>query len=124
MRSIKQFITDLIKKPPMIFPFIGGFHLFWLIRTALTMSRLTIGWDTIQLSWMAAYTICWLAMCDLRKWAAWGYMGLTAIDLGIFFLTKSVYDRDLSTSALLGLNVVFCLFILLYFKRFGNGSRQ
>jgi hypothetical protein len=120
MRNIKQFITDLIKKPPMIFPFIGGFHLFWLVRTALHTRAATLTSDTIQLAWMTGYTLFWLAMCDLRKWGAWGYMILTAVDLGLFFLPKSAYDRDLYTSSLLGMNVVFCLFILLYFKRFNK----
>ena len=123
MRNFKQVITDLIKKPPMLFPFIALAHLLWLVWTIWNNTSVPVGGvEWLQVLWLLVYTICWLAACDLRKWGAIGYMLLTMTNVVIFLTARTVYARDVYMSSIFLIDVMFCFFLLLYYKRFGNNQ--
>jgi hypothetical protein len=81
-----------------IFPLIDLFHVLWLVRAVWTASRGPVLIEWLQVGWMVAYTVFWLAMCDLRKWGALGYMLLTALNLALFFFLRSIHNKDLYTA--------------------------
>lgn len=124
MRNIKQLATDLVRKPPMIFPLIGLFHVLWLVRTTWSASQEPFGIMWVQVAWLAGYTTFWIAMCDLRKWGAWGYILLTALDIALFFTVSGRDARNFYTSDIIFGDVLFCLFVLLYFRRFKNDQKR
>ena len=75
------------------------------------------GVEWLQVAWMAGYTFFWIAICDLRKWAAFGYIALTLLNIALFFSLKSVYDKDVYSSSLFLVDALFSFFILVFFKR-------
>lgn len=118
MRNFGTFIRDVIRKPPVIFPWIALFHVvmlayvLWIFHTEPLFS---VGW--LQPLWMLGYTVCWLFVCDMRRWAAYGYMLLTSVNLLLYAFSGDVILRDLYTSALLLIDAGFCVFIMIYFRR-------
>jgi len=67
---------------------------------------------------MLGYTVFWIATCDHRRWGAWGYIALTMLN-GILFLTiKNVTDRELYMSPLFLFDDMFCVLLLVFYKRF------
>ncbi|GAA4459343.1 hypothetical protein GCM10023093_00150 [Nemorincola caseinilytica] len=115
MRSFKTFVTDLVRKPPILLPFVAGAHIAGLVWVA-------IGTDSagglIQVAWLVAYTICWLATCDLRRWGVYGYLALTIANTLLYVGLKNVYDRDMYVSNLFLIDILFSFFLVLYFKKF------
>ncbi len=118
MRSF-NFIRDIIRKPPVIFPWVALFHVVmlayvtWLFSTEPMFSA---GW--LQPLWMLAYTVCWIFICDLRRWAAYGYILLTSVNLLLYVLCKDVVAREMYTSSFSLIDVGFCFFVLFFFRRF------
>ena len=108
----------ILTKPPMLFPWVALFHItmlgfiVWLYRDVPVMS---LAW--LQPLWLLCYTICWLAICDLRRWGAYGYLALTSINLILYATVSNAMLKELYTSPLFLIDVVFCLFILFYFRR-------
>ena len=122
MRNISSFFRDIVKKPPLVFPYMALFHVvmflftLWTYRTEPVFS---VGW--IQPLWMLLYTVFWLFVCDMRKWAAWGYLAITTFNLVLKFSLHSKADVDLYVSTMstaIYLDVLFSFFILFYYKRF------
>lgn len=119
MRSFKTFIGDVIRKPPVIFPWVALFHVvmlgyvIWLFHTDPLFSP---GW--LQPLWLLGYTVCWIFICDLRRWGAYGYLLLTSANLLVYALSKDHLAREIYTSSLLLIDVGFCFFILFFFRRF------
>jgi len=117
VRDIKTFFRDLIKKPPQLFPLVALFHIAMLIYAVFADIGNPDMTVQIQVYWMLAYTIFWLFVCDMRKWAAIGYLLLT--------VTNLVLNIPLRTTAYSGygshmfiLDVLFSFFLLFYYKRF------
>jgi hypothetical protein len=97
-----------------MFPLVALFHIIMLaysIWNAHTEPLSSIIW--LQPLWMVAYTISWLFVCDLRRWAAYSYMILTAVNLTLFAVHITDYG-----SALFLMDIVFSFFILVYIKKF------
>jgi hypothetical protein len=119
MRGFKEFFVDIVRKPPMLFPLVGLFHVLWLVRTVWTMRHAPLGGiEYLQVLWMLGYTIFWIGICDLRKWAALGYMAITILNFILFFSLKNIYDKDLFTSSLFLIDGLFSFFVLFYYKKF------
>ncbi|MGN6568181.1 MAG: hypothetical protein ACTHJ0_09525 [Flavipsychrobacter sp.] len=116
MRDIKTFVRDLIKKPPQLFPLVALFHIAMLIYTIWNDIGESYLW--IQILWIVGYTIFWFFICDMRKWAAIGYLSLTVIDLILRFALKSPNDLAIYVSDMFILDVLFSFFVLFYYKRF------
>ena len=118
MRSFKVFFTDIIRKPPILFPFVGLFHILWLLWTI---------WDDrqepfpdmvwLEMLWMIGYTFFWLAACDLRKWGALGYILLTSLNVVISLAAHYGKISSAWSSNMFLIDVVLSMFILFYFKK-------
>jgi hypothetical protein len=104
----------------MVFPLVGLFHILWAAQTAWTMRDLPMGIDWLPVLWMVAFTICWLAACDLKKWGALGYIGLIMAELVLYLVLKTQAERDVYLSTLFLIDIAFGIIILVYYKRFGE----
>jgi hypothetical protein len=119
LRSLKEFIVDLVRKPPILFPLVGLFHILWLFWTIWDDRFLAFpGIEWLQVLWMIGYTVCWLAVCDLRKWGALGYIALTVLNVALHFAVKNGKVSELYMSNLFLVDGIFSLFLVFYYKLF------
>ena len=119
MRNSKLFIRDILKKMPVVFPLVAGFHVLWLCITLTDFKTSGLSSEfMIRASWMILFTIFWIAACDRRKWGAMGYLTLTLIDISLFIFLKTPYQRLTYLSSLYLLDAIFSFFLLFYFKQF------
>ncbi len=119
MRSFKEFIKDVVIKPPMMFPMVGGIHvlwLAWLIWSNHAEPFPNLIW--LGVAWMMGYTVCWIAACDLRKWGALGYMFLTLLNSSLYLARLNGNIATDYISDILLIDALFSFFLLYYFKRF------
>jgi hypothetical protein len=114
----QSFIKRIWQKPPVLFPWVALFHIvmmlfsIWNYRTEPILS---LAW--VQPLWIVLYTITWVFVCDMKKWAALVYIGLTTLNLFLRFWLSEQYKNDL-TDTLFPLDVLFTFFVMFYFKRF------
>src|ERR1035437_7523279 len=112
-------LTDMIKKPPVLFPLVGLFHILWLLWIIWDDRHLPFpGIEWLQVLWMAGFAFFWIAACDLRKWGALGYIVLTLLNAVLFLFVKNVNDRDLYMSPVFLIGGLFSFFLIFYYKRF------
>lgn len=104
----------------MIFTWVALFHVLatvytiWLYHTEPFPS---VSW--IQPLWMVVYTISWIFICDMRRWAAYSYVFLTSLSLLLRFLLKmNATEISLYSSVLFPVDVMFSFFVLYFFRRF------
>lgn len=119
MRDIKTFARDIIKKPPAIFPWVALFHFVILVYQLWLYSDMpfpSLSW--LQPAWLLAYSIAWLFACDMRKWAALLYLGLTMLNLSLYLGFLNMAKQDLYSSPIYLIDVLFSFFILFFYKRF------
>lgn len=119
MRNPIQFIKDIATKTPIFFPMVALFHLFYLghsIYTDSTEPITSIIW--LQSLYALLYAIFWLGVCDMRRWAAWGYIALCSLNIALMFFLKNMHNGDLYYGSLFPTDVLFVFFILFYYKRF------
>jgi len=115
VRDIKTFFRDLIKKPPQLFPLVALFHIAMLIYVVLDNLSDTSQW--LQILWTVGYTIFWLFICDMRKWAAIGYLLLTVTNLVLNVPLRTTAYAVYGSNMFI-LDVLFSFFVLFYYKRF------
>jgi hypothetical protein len=114
-----SFLKRILRKPPLVFPWILLFHLFILCYTIWSYSEFPFPSEAwIAPLWLLVYTLCWLFVCDLRKWAAIAYLLLTMINMALSFFLKNATDLAVYTPPFLLIYILFSFFILFYFKRF------
>jgi len=119
LRSVKEFVTDIVRKPPILFPLVALAHVVWLLWTIWNDRSAPFGGiEWLQVLWLLGYTICWITASDFRKWGAIGYMLLTMVNITLFLTVKNYTNRDLYMSNMFLLDGVFSFFLLFYFKRF------
>jgi hypothetical protein len=123
LRSFKQFATDIVRNPPMLFPLVGVFHIFWLLLTVWSDRHEPFpGIVWLEVLWMAGYTIFWIAVCDLRKWGANGYIFLTLLNASLYLAIRSgKLSRDYLSNMFL-LDGLFSVFLVFYYKRFRSAN--
>ncbi len=118
MRNIKQFVSDIITKPPLLFPLVGLFHIIWFIGTIWDDRHVQfpdIAW--LEVLWIAGYAFFWLAASDLRKWGALGYILLTLLNICVYFaIANGKLPVDYMSNMFL-LDGLFSVFLLVYYKR-------
>lgn len=116
MRNFSTFISDIVRKPLVLFPLIALFHILMTVYTVWQ----DIGYSYLwwQIAWMVGYTFFWIFICDYRKWAAWGYLSLTSINLFLYYFAHSQTVMDKYVSSLFILDVLFSFFVLFFYKRF------
>lgn len=114
-----NFFKRIIKKPPVLFPLVALFHIglllygLWIYHTEPFPSAI---W--VQPLLMLCYTISWLFICDMKKWAALVYIGLTSINLILRFQLKSATDLMNFTDTLFPADVLFTFFVMFYYRQF------
>lgn len=99
----------------MLFPLVALFHiglLVFSIYNASTEPLSSLIW--LQPLWMLAYTITWLFVCGMQRWAAYTYIAVTTISLGIHFFIK----EELYHSSLFLIDAIFAMIVMSYIKRF------
>jgi hypothetical protein len=113
-------LIQWVSRPPLALPVIGGAHVLAFIYTFVTAAALgSVGWGYwLQPIWMFLYTFFWFVACTLRKWGVFGYVFLTVVNTLIYLFTSNVYTRDLYSSNLFLIDLLFCLPLLFYIKRF------
>lgn len=119
MRTIREFTIDLVKKPPIAFPLIGLFHLLWLFWTIYDDRSVPFP-DVVWLEalWMLAYTTCWIAACDNKKWGANGYIILTLLNAALFVAARYHKVPPVYVSNMFAVDVLFSMLLLYYYKNF------
>ncbi len=118
MRNFKEFSIDIVRKPPMLFPLVGLFHVLWLVWTIWDDRKepLDIAW--LEVVWLAGYTFFWIMACDLRKWGAMGYFALTLLNACLYFAASNhKINRDYFSNMFL-FDGLFSIFLLFYYKSF------
>ena len=119
MRNVKNAITDLVRKPPMLFPFIALFHvlfIFWIVWSDRNAPFPGIEW--LELVWMTGYTLFWLAACDLRKWGAQGYIVMALLNTGLFLAARNRMISTSYVSNMFIIDLLFSFFLVYYYKIF------
>ncbi len=118
LRDLKTFLKDITTQPPVLFPSVVLFHILWLLGAVWScVQQPTIGMG-LNVIWMIGYTAFWIGVSDQKKWGAFGYIGLTVINIIMYLSFKSHYDRAMYMSSLFLIDILFCFFIMFYFKRF------
>lgn len=115
-----SFFKRVWQKPPVLFPLVALFHIavsLYLLWDAIAdpVSTLFI----VQPVLMLIYTVVWIFVCDMKRWAALAYIGLVALNLVFLFLVPG--DGMLKTyftTSLFPSDVLFTFFVLFYYKRF------
>ncbi|MES2702254.1 MAG: hypothetical protein V4649_06420 [Bacteroidota bacterium] len=118
-RSTKQFLYDVTTKPPILFPLVAGFHIFWLLITLWGDRHEpfpNIVW--LEILWMIGYTAFWIAASDFRKWGANGYIVLTLLNTTVYLLVKSGKAPIGYLSNMFLLDGLFSVFLMFYYKHF------
>lgn len=108
------------KIAPAVFPWIGIFHVVLLLRSIWSyyIDEPIGGWILIQPVIMLLYTIAWLFVCDMKKWAGLAYLALTSINLLLRFLVSDASFLNSFTDTLFPADILFTFFVMFYFKRF------
>lgn len=113
------FFRRIIKKPPVLFPLVALFHIGMLLYTTWQFSPEPFPSPVwVQPLWWLLYTISWIFICDMKRWAAMMYIGLTALNLVLRYVIKSSVDLSNFTDAMFPVDVLFTFFVMFYFRRF------
>ncbi len=118
MRNVKTFLKDIITLPPVLFPCVALFHVLWLVWATVTCVQQPGQATMLNALWMLGYTVAWFGVADQKKWGAFGYIGVTVVNIMIYLSFKNPLERDQYMSSIFLIDVLFCFFILFYFKRF------
>lgn len=106
------------QKPPMAFPWIAVGHVAYLVYLVVDAIVDPVGTlMLVQPLYMLLYTIAWLFVCDMKKWAAYAYVGLTTLNLLLRMALTAEIDKAYFTDVIFPADVLFCFFVLFYFKR-------
>lgn len=132
-RDIGVFLRDVIRKPPTPFPYIAGFHVLMVLYVFIYWWGLPISYYYIELLWTFGFTVSWLYICDMKRWACYSYVGLTIANIVLFLISRNMTESKMVAfeqayiSALLLPAIIFCLIILAYFKKIkeatGNNTK-
>lgn len=107
------------QKAPVVFPWIGIFHVVLLAYMLYSyITEPVTGWILMQPVFMFLYTVFWLFVCDMKKWAGLAYLGLTSVNLALRFVLTDVAMRNNFTDTIFPADVLFTFFVMFYFKRF------
>ena len=122
MKFLKSFFTTA----PIAFPMIALFHL-WLTYTEAVNY---IGDTSVFLIYtlrpivLLAYTIFWIGCCYMKRWAGFGYLVLTMLNVSFYlFAPPSLLKQAIGDILFVPvpINLLFCFLILFYFKRMQTG---
>jgi len=117
MRSFKEFLNDIVRKPPLLFPLVALFHVLWLLWTIWDDRKepMDIAW--LQVVWLAVFVFLWIEISDLRKWAAIAYFIFTLLDVSLALAAKTNIAYFFYPCNLVGFDVLFSVLILIFYRR-------
>lgn len=118
MRNAKTFFKDIATKLPVVFPLVAFFHVVLFIWTLRSLAMAPATTTEISTLWMLAYTACWVATADARKWGAMGYIIVTVGSILIYLTATERSTWITYESPIFILDILFCFFIMFYYKRF------
>jgi hypothetical protein len=121
----ESFFKRILTKPPIVFPFVALFHLLILCYSIWNYKEFpfpSVYW--IPVLWLLLYSFFWLFVCDQKRWAAFGYLGLTVINIALHYFLKFESERSVYTPSFLLIYILFSFFILFYFKRINAGGKD
>lgn len=117
MSDTRTLIKDLITKPPVAFPLVALFHILIFIWSLTTLAQAPGTATELNSLWLLGYTIFWLGATALRKWGGIGYILVTAADI-VTWYTLDAHHKNLYTSSLFLISIVFSFFVIVYYRRF------
>jgi hypothetical protein len=118
LRDIKVFFSDIFRKPPILFPLVAIFHVVCLVVSLISLIQQPGSATGLEVAWMLGYTLFWVGVADLRKWGALGYIGTTVVSIVVWYMAYAHGHRALDGSPIFIIDILFCFFIMFYFKRF------
>ena len=112
------FYKRIWQKPPIAFPLIALGHLVYLFYLVIDSVVDPVGGMMLaQPAIMLVYTIAWLLVCDMKKWAAITYMAVTTVNLWIRFILDDEMSRVYFTDVLFPADIVFAIIAMLFYKK-------
>ncbi len=115
------FYDRFFRQLPIVFPLIAGFHFVLLGYSIFTFAQAGVLDSAIcygSCAMLLLYALLWVAVCDRRRWAAVGYMTLTAVNLMLYFFARKDSIWHQISDVLLPFDVLMCVFLIFYYKRF------
>lgn len=118
MKVLKSFFTSA----PIAFPMIAIFHIWLTISEAINYIGDTSVFPIYSLRpiILLLYTIFWIGCCYMKRWAGFGYLVLTLVNVSFhLFGPPSILKQAVGDLLFLPVpvNLLFCFLILFYFKR-------
>ncbi len=114
----QPYFKRIFSQLPVLFPLIALFHIALLLLALWSFHEVladpVIYWT---LTGLVIYTILWLAVCDLRKWAGTAYILLSALCIAIQFLLAKTGLWHEVTEYYFPVNALLSFFVLFYYKR-------
>lgn len=142
MSILKKYFTTA----PVIFPLIGLFHMGLLLYQTMVWLVPDVGFVYwLRPVVLAAYTVCWVGACFLRKKFATAYLILTILTVSFHYFCPSTVNNFDGQSFFQGVykqivllhgavsdvllvplptNILFSFIILLYYRRMQPQSKQ
>lgn len=112
------FYKRIWQKPPVAFPWIAVGHIAFLLYLVYDAKVDPIGGlILVQPLYMLLYTIAWLFVCDMKKWAGYTYVGLTTLNLVLRMALTSEMDKVYFTDVIFPADILFTFFVLFYYKK-------
>jgi hypothetical protein len=118
MSAQPNFYDRLTARTPIAFPLIALAHGVWLLLAVWNYRSEPFPsaiWT--QVAWHISYTLAWLLATRGLRIGAWAYIALTTANILLRFIVKDANDLAFYTDALFPFDVLFCFFLLLYYKR-------
>jgi hypothetical protein len=110
-------IKNWWNKPPALFPWVALFHLVITGHAIWTFMGEPLEAWAYPASFVL-YTALWFFVTSLKRWAAWGYIALTSINLLLHFYLVKDGGWYAFSGAMFPLDVLFSFFILVFYRRF------
>lgn len=114
------FIDRYFKNGPVLLPLAALAHLLWTVSSFVkflgedTLFSF-IGGGTVLIQLL--YTLLWLGVCAQKRWAGIAYIAVTAVNIGLLYLTPADSEWKHVSDALFPFDLLMCFFILFYYKR-------
>ncbi len=118
---MQTFYDRFFRQLPIVFPLVALFHFVRIVTALLTSAEVGVLDSPIcygSCAELMLYAGLWVAVCDRRRWAAVGYITLTAANLLLYFFSAKDTLWHQISDALLPFDVLMCVFLLFYYKRF------
>lgn len=116
---MNAFVKRYITEPPVFFPLAVLFHLFLLISAvwSFTGEVMDAGmW--LKLLWLGLALMFTVFICAFKKWAAFGYILLTAAGLALQYFTQRFDMWHFVALSAFPFDVIYTSLLLFFFKRF------